>query len=121
MGHGTGSGRGNNIATERATATQAAPAEEPSTTSLNKAPDQVQTEVAQLQGFPAGTQIEVKDGDTWVTYTAHDQARMGRNGRYLRRRVYSIVGAGNRNLPVSITSTTDPYFIAQGQWRKKQR
>ena len=90
------------------------------TTATNKSYEQVSRETDTLTNYPNGTQIEVYEDGNWVTYTAHDPWYTGRNGRMLQRRRYSIVGAGNKNMPVSLSSTSDPYNIAQKQWRKKK-
>ena len=93
-------------------------------TATNKSQEQIFAETDQLKSLPSGTQIEVKVDGKWVTYTAHDQARMGRNGRMSRIRRYSIVESNttNRNLPpVVARDTSDPYYIAEKPWRKKRR
>lgn len=88
------------------------------TTSANKSEQQVLRETEQLKAMPAGTKIEVRNRATgkYETFIAHDQARMGRNGRYLRQRKFSKVSP-DKNLGLKTTSTTDPYRIASNQWR----
>lgn len=98
--------------------------EQRGTTSTNKSQEQIFAETDELKSLPSGTQIEVQVDGQWVTYTAHDQARMGRNGRMLRIRRYSIVESNttNRNLPPVVTrDTSDPYYIAENPWRRKKR
>lgn len=90
------------------------------TTATNKPSEQVFRETDTLQSYPSGTQIEVYEDGNWNTYTAHDQARIGRNGRYSRIRRYSIIEPGNKNLPFKTRNTQDSYYIAQKRWRKKK-
>ena len=89
-------------------------------TSANKSDEQISRETEQLMAMPAGSQIEVKNSatDKYETYVAHDEARMGRNGRYVRRRRYSKV-VPDKNLGLRTVGTMDPYYVAKGQWRTK--
>lgn len=115
-----GRGSSGGKATEAAIA--AANTKPEGTMSTDKSYEQIHNEVEQLQSLPAGSRIvRVVDGEE-VEYIAHDQAYVGRNGRYLRRRVYSVpTNETYRNgLPKLVTDTTDPYYIAQGQWKKKK-
>ena len=98
------------------------PKEPVGTMATNKSFEQIQSEVQQLQDLPAGSRIErIVDGKP-VTYIAHDRARTGRNGRMLRQRVFSEpTNETFRNgMSKLVKNTTDPYSIAQGQWRKRK-
>ena len=91
------------------------------TMSANKSSEQVSNEVEQLRSIPSGSVITRMVNGKPVDYVAHDEARMGRNGRMLRRRVFSQITSGGKNLPFKTSDTTDPYYVAQGQWEVKKK
>ena len=86
-----------------------------------KSDEQIRSESQKLQELPAGSTITRMINGKPVDYMAHDVARTGRNGRMLRIRKYSVITSGNKNGTGITKDTTDPYYVAQGQWKLKKR
>lgn len=105
---------------EQAERAERAASSRSSTENRVKSAGQISAEITQLNQYPSGTRIEVQDDNgNWATYTAHDEAYTGRNGRMLRRRRYSIVSANTnrRGVPFRLSNRSAPEDIAERPWR----